>query len=230
MPATAQATVVALPDRAAECRAAAAWARQQLTSTRRRGSASVPELGAVRETLAAMLDDALDPAAVNPALAKCRAATILGCRWRASWSRPCNCSAWPPSLEIVQEEFTALLHKPYWSADIGEADNRARPDARCAVSRADFTPNARCASSRRRRAREQGLRISQLLAHLQAFQSVLAAQPSRQSPSAWNWPRAAAGSAAAGPANALSSHEYQARRAFDETLRVWRNSTRCQGG
>ncbi|MBI3525097.1 MAG: PD-(D/E)XK nuclease family protein [Betaproteobacteria bacterium] len=222
--ATAQASVVALPDRNAECRAAAAWARQQLAlNPAARLGIVVPELGAVRETLAAMLDDALDPAAVNPALAE------MPRRYNFSLGLPLArqpivavalqllaLAAQP--RKIAQEEFTALLRQPYWSADVSEADQRARLDARMR----EFLPPVFSLERALRfinNAAERGLGIMRLRAHLTDFQNVLAAQAARQSPSAWALACEQLLVAAGWPGErTLSSHEYQARRAFAETL------------
>ncbi|MBI5920810.1 MAG: PD-(D/E)XK nuclease family protein [Betaproteobacteria bacterium] len=224
LPASAQAGVVALPDRAAECRAAAAWARQRLAldPTARLGIV-VPELGALRETLATVLDDALDPAAASPALAE------IPRRYNFSLGLPLArqaCVAVALQLlglaaqprRIVQEEFSALLRQPYWSADLGEADSRARLDGRM---REQLLPTLslerivkfaeKCAA--------QGLPLTRLTGHLQAFQACLAAQPPRQTPSTWAQVFAQLLEAAGWPGERpLSSHEYQACHAFAETL------------
>ena len=224
LPATAQATVAALPDRIAECRAAAAWARRQLAlNPQARLGIVVPELGALRETLAALLDDALDPAAASPALAE------MPRRYNFSLGLPLArqplaavalqlLGLAAQSRKIAQEEFAALLRQPYWSADMSEADSRARLDARM---REFLAPNFSLDRALRfaRKSQEQGLAIERLLAHLNAFQALLSGQPARQTPSAWALACGRLLEAAGWPGErALSSHEYQARRAFAETL------------
>ena len=224
LPATAQASVAALPDRVAECRAAAAWARQQLEiNPQARLGIVVPELGALRETLAAMLDDALDPAAVSPALAE------MPRRYNFSLGLPLARQPMvavalqllvmaTQSRRIAQEEFAALLRQPYWSADVGEADGRARLDARMREFLAPAFPLERVLRFIEK-AVAKGMGIARLLTHLQVFQGVLAAQPARQSPSAWALAFQRLLEAAGWPGErGLSSHEYQARRAFAETL------------
>jgi probable DNA repair protein len=226
LPASAQAGVVALPDRAAECRAAAAWARRQLADNpAARLGIVVPELGALRETLATILDDALDPAAASPALAE------MPRRYNFSLGLPLArqaCVAVALQVlglaaqprRIVQEEFSALLRQPYWSGDFNEADSRARLDARM---REHLLPTLSLERIVRfaEKCAAQDLPLTRLIGHLQAFQARLAAQPARQSPSAWALAFMQLLEAAGWPGERpLSSHEYQARHAFAETLQI----------
>jgi exodeoxyribonuclease-5 len=224
---TAEVRLAELPDRLAECRAAVAWARQRLIErpTARLGIV-VPELTALRDTLAGLLDDALDPAALSPA--------------RAEMPRHYNFSLGLPlarqsliavalqwldlathSHDIAQETFGALLRLPGWSADIGEADGRARLDARL---RQDMPPTFSLEQFLRFLRKASGKlgaegSVSRLLSSLEALKTALAEQPSRQPHSAWvpvlrqlldaiGWPGE----------RVLSSHEFQARRAFDKEL------------
>lgn len=223
LPAVAQARIAGLPDRAAECRAAVDWARAQLAENpAARLGIVVPELGALRENLAALLDDAFDPLSLRPAQAE------MPRRYNFSLGlplarRPCvavalQLLACATSGRIVQEEFTTLLRQPYWSADSAEADGRARLDALMREFLASTMSFERVLRFTRKWA-ERGLGIGRLLAHLEAFKATLAAQPARQTPSAWAQAFGALLEAVGWPGERpLSSHEYQARRAFATTL------------
>ncbi len=235
LPESAEIRLIELPDRLAECRAAAAWARQRLAERPAvRLGIVVPELGALRETLAALLDDALDPAALSPAQAE------MPRRYNFTLGLPL---ARQPLVAIAlqllglaahahsisQEEFGTLLRHPYWSADSGEADSRARLDARLR----EFMPPTFSLEQLLRFVRKEvsrGLGVPRLLAHLEAFKTVLSEQPVRQSHSAWvpalrrqldvvGWPGE----------RALSSHEFQARRAFDKELETLGELDAVQG-
>jgi hypothetical protein len=62
---------VPLTDQDRECRAAAAWAKMQLSANpNARIAIVVPELAALRSKLSALLDDVLHPSSVRPALAE----------------------------------------------------------------------------------------------------------------------------------------------------------------
>jgi len=219
LPAVAQASIAGLPDREAECRAAAAWARAQLErdSAARLGIVA-PELGTLRPTLAALLDDALDPAALRPALAE------IPRRYNFSLGlplarQPCvavalQLLACAAAGRLNQDDFSTLLRQPYWSVDSAEADGRARFDALIRESLAPAFSFERVLRFARKSA-ARGLAIDRLVAHLEAFKRTLAAQPSRQVPSAWAAGFAELLEAAGWPGErSLSSHEYQARRAF----------------
>ncbi|MCX7173210.1 MAG: hypothetical protein NT159_04645, partial [Proteobacteria bacterium] len=224
LPEVAQARIAGLPDREAECRAAVAWAHARLAENpAARLGIVVPELGALREDLAAFLDDALDPLALRPALAE------MSRHYNFSLGlplarQPCvavalqllACAASPRSIK--QEDFTTLLRQPYWSADVAEADGRARLDA---LMREFLAPTFSFERALRfaRKSAGRGLPIGRLLAHMDAFKVALAAQPARQVPSAWAQAFGALLEAAGWPGErSPSSHEYQAQRAFATAL------------
>ena len=223
LPEVARTTVASLPDRGAECRAAVAWARRQLLENpAARLGIVVPELGALRQGLAALLDDALDPQALRPALAE------MPRRYNFSLGLPLArqpCVAVALQLlacavngRVSQEEFTALLRAPYWSADVAEADGRARLDA---LMREQLAPTLSFERMLRfiRKSAERGLPVGRLLGHLEAFKAALAAQPARQVPSSWALGCRALLDAIGWPGErSLSSHEYQAGRAFAAAL------------
>jgi len=223
LPEAAHAGILGLPDRDAECRAAVAWARAQLEqdSTMRLGIV-VPELAALRSTLAAFLDDALDPPTLRPVLSE------IPRRYNFSLGlplarQPCvavalQLLACAAAGRLNQEDFSTLLRQPYWSAEITEADGRARFDALIREFLAPAFAFERVLRFARKSA-AKGLAIERLLAHLEAFKATLAAQPSRQVPSAWASAFGAMLEAVGWPGErSLSSHEYQAHRAFTSAL------------
>lgn len=218
----------ALPDREAECRAAAAWASEKLEANpQARLGIVVPELSALRDTLSAILDDALDPEAASPALAE------MPRRYNFSLGGPLArqpivgaalkllvLAAHP--RRVKQEEFGELLRLPYWSAGISEADGRAQLDARMRETLAptiSFERALRFAHKVAASGANTGVAAPRLLTDLAAFKAVQDTQPSRQSPSAWAKAFGCMLGAAAWPGErTLSSHEYQAKRAFAEVL------------
>jgi exodeoxyribonuclease-5 len=215
--------VVALPDAQAECRAAAAWAAQQLAENpAARVGIVVPELGALRPLLAAALDEALHPAAFNPAQAE------LPRRYDFSLGTPL---AREPLVEtalalialaarpqrVEQVHFGELLHRPYWSVE-GEADARDRFDA---ALRETLAPRIALERALRfaRKCAAKGIVMPHTLAALEALQQAATAQPARQLPSQWALAFSTLTAAAGWPGERpLSSHEWQARNAFAETL------------
>jgi probable DNA repair protein len=214
----------ALADSEAECRAAVAWVAKKLQASPQARLAIVsPELAKVRERIAALLDDTLHPQAVSPALAEMPrlydfslghplarepviAAALDLLRLAAS------------RRELAQQDFSRLLLGPYWSACVAEADDRARLDARM---RRDLSGTVSLDRLLRYAARQQerGLAIKQTLVHLQALHDALIAFPSRQLPSAWAQSVCQLLKASDWPGErSLSSHEYQAQRAFNKVL------------
>jgi exodeoxyribonuclease-5 len=222
--AAGDARVSAQADRRAECRAAAAWAAGRLAAApSARLAIVVPELAALRDTLADALDTALQPAAYAPAAAEMprRHNFSLGA---ALASQPLvatalgllRLAASPRKLD--QAEAGALLRRPYWSADRTEADGRARLEARLRERLAPTLSLERLVRFVRREG-ERGAPTPALAAHLQGLQQLAAGQPARQWPSAWGAVFRRLLAAAGWPGErSLSSHEYQARQAFVEAL------------
>lgn len=223
-----QACRVALNDQDAECRVAVAWVQQQLArNPAARLAVVVPELSALREKLAALLDEALHPEDVTPLLAQ---------RLRSydfSLGVPLNSQpvvAAAISLlrfgmqrqAVPQADISALLHNPYWSAAFAEADARAQLDA---LMREwlplSLTPQRFQHFVHKVLTGEKALSVARLDQDLQALLKHCHAQPNRQLPSAWaaafrmilqqaRWPGE----------RSLSSHEYQALRSFEKTLKA----------
>lgn len=222
--AEAKAASVALPDRAAECRAVAAWvaARLDADPSARLGIV-VPDLAGVRDALAAALDDPLHPQAAAPG--------------GAELPRRYNFSLGPPlarvplvavalsllrlaanGRRVEQTEFGDLLRGPYWSAFESEADTRARLDARMRETLSSVFSVERLLRFLRRQA-GRGLTAPRLLADLEALRAQAAAAPARRLPSEWAAHLSALLAAAGWPGErGLSSHEFQAREAFREVV------------
>ncbi len=218
------ATVAELPDRKAECRAAAAWAaRIRAANAGARIGIVVPRLAAVRGLLAAALDDALHPEALAPhnaGMPRCYnfslgaalaeqpiAATAL--RLLAIAARP---------RRIAAADFGALLRGPCWSAGESEADGRARLDV---LLRERMPPELDLSGVLRlaRRTRDRGLRIGRCIAHLEALLDFGARHGAARRPSQWAMALIDLLAAAGWPGErGLSSHEWQAKEAFLDTL------------
>ncbi|MEY3746901.1 MAG: hypothetical protein RL194_360, partial [Pseudomonadota bacterium] len=117
-----QACRVEVSDQDAECRAAVAWVQQQLArNPAARLAIVVPELNVLREKLAALLDEALQPETVTPLLAQSsrRYDFSLGVplSTRPVIAAALNLLRFGMQRQAVpQAEISALLHNPYWSA------------------------------------------------------------------------------------------------------------------
>jgi len=127
---------ITLSDQEAECRAAVAWAQQQLAQNAEAKLAIVvPELEALRPQLSNLLDDTFHPEAAAPANAeilRCYDFTLgvpLSSLPIISTALDLLRFAWQKQA-ILQTEITALLNNIYWSASLQESDARAKLDAR----------------------------------------------------------------------------------------------------
>ncbi len=215
---------VKLADQEAECRAAIAWAQQQVRENPQVRIAIVaPDLGAVRSRLAALLDDALHPAALMPASAEMPRSYdfSLGVPLTA---QPVVATAlgllgvFAGPRRVEQETLGMLLLCPGWSADGREADGRAQLEAAMRTDLPAVLSLDRLARYSRRMS-DRGLAVTQLADHLESVLQLLGRQPQRQLPSAWASGFRSLLAAAGWPGErGLSSHEYQARQAFHEAL------------
>ncbi len=215
----------ACPDLAAECRAVAAWAsRLRAADPAARLGVVVPDLAAVRDALAFVLDDAFHPEACRPAGAEAPRCYNLSLGTPLAGESPVRTAlallALAATRQHEQSAISALLLDPGWSAGQAEADSRARIDAAMRRELEYFTDlPALVRLAKRLFARDQ-LPCPQLVRHLEAYGAAQAAAGSRRRPpSAWaglfrewleslGWPGD----------RPLSSREYQARQAFLETL------------
>jgi len=125
-----------LTDQDAECRAAVLWAKKQLdVNTEANIAIVVPELKVLRSKLSAILDDVLHPQAARPALAETERiydfslGVSLNTQTIISDALSLIRLAWQRS-NILQQDVAHLLHSPYWSKSLMEADARALLDAR----------------------------------------------------------------------------------------------------
>lgn len=221
-----QACRIELDDQDAECRAAVGWVQQQLIQNpAARLAIVVPELSALRDKLAALLDEALHPAWVTPRLAQTPrtydfslGTPLAGQPVIATALQLLRCGFQRQAL--TQAEISELLLSPYWSAASSEADARAQLDARMrewlplTLGAQRLQHFVQKALSDKRPLSLTGLHqdLRQLLSQCQQL-------PRQQLPSQWVaafrlilqqpcWPGE----------RPLSSHEHQARQVFEEVL------------
>lgn len=182
-----------LADAEAECMDAAKWARDWLArdaSTRVR--IAVADLQVRRRLLEAALDDVLHPGAV-------------GAGWVAQERDHAFVAGSPLAAEslvdvalrllqvlvhsqrVAQVEFGALLCGTGWSADVDEADARARIEAGLRELLPPETSLERLQRGVGRLCADPALRLQapQLVAHLGALLEAARRAPRRQAPSAW---------------------------------------------
>ncbi len=204
-------------DAESECRAAAAWARDTLErNPSARLAIVLPELGALRARLTSILDDVLHPTAIHPALAETPR------RYDFSLGTPLSVHPLTAAAlallrvaaqryGIPQQDVSSLLANPYWSAAEHEADARARLDARM---RRKLGATLGLDQVLKLARGQQGLPV--LSQHLEAL---VIAWPRRQPPSAWSIAFGQLLKSAGWPGErGLSSHEFQARQAWNEVL------------
>ncbi len=179
------------PDAEAECRAAANWARQRLAQRGERGPRlriAVAELPACRRQLDAALSEALHGDAVGAAWAaqELDYAFVGGEPLAAQPLADTALSLlqiYASPRRIAQADFGALLCAPGWSADVDEADARARIEAGL---REILPPEASLERFRVAIGRLAGaVPAPQLLAKLDVLLGAARAATRRQSPSAW---------------------------------------------
>jgi exodeoxyribonuclease-5 len=191
--ATAPARGVELADADAECIVAASWARQRLAAQpASRLRIAVADLAARRRLLEAALDDALHPAAV-------------GAGWTALERDHALVAGSPLAAEplvdvalrllqlmvhpqrVAQAEFGALLCGGGWSADVVEADARARIEAALRERLPPETSLERLIRGVLRAVADPARDLSapRLAAQLGALLEAARSAPRRQLPAAW---------------------------------------------
>lgn len=221
----------ALPDRAAECRAAAAWAAQCLSAVpAARIGIVVPELAALRETLNDALDEYLQPAALNPAQADGprRHAFALGTPLAReplvqvalellTLAASVVSTVGNSAGRIAQARLGELLRGGFWSAE-AETDARHRIEA---LMREKLAPEVSVERVLRlvRRAGTDNIVAARLQGDLETLARWRAANGGRQLPSVWAGRFAVLLDAVGWPGvRALAAREVEARAAFGELL------------
>ena len=215
------AQVFACADVDAECHAVVAWAARQLAANpAARLGIVAPDLAAVRDRLAYLLDDVLHPAALRP-----DAAEAPRC-FNFSLGRPLAEQPLVRSAlallalgngrsKLEQERLSALLLGGFWGAADSEADARARLDAAMRRELPYFTTPGALP----RLAERAQIPCPQTIAALAGGLEVLAGASRSQRPADWGQRFKAALAAFGWPGErSLSSDEFQARRAFVEVL------------
>ena len=217
-----QLSQVQLPDLQSECRAAVAWAKQHLSENPHSNLAIIsPVQSEVRRLLSDLLDDTFHPETLHPQLyetpriydfsvgialsdhALCRTALNL-----------LRLASNPQAL--TQADITPLLLDVYWS-DLNELDARCLADARMrkTLMRSLHLPQLIGLV-------EESAKLSQCTAHLQRLHAAQTQWAKPLLPSAWaqlfttilqdlNWAQT----------RPLSSHEYQAKQAWDGVLNTF---------
>ena len=213
-------------DQDAECRAAVAWAQLQLTQNPDAKLAIVvPELEVLRDKLSALLDDVFHPQTASPSLyestrcydftlgAPLSTVSIIGTALdllRLAWQK----------RPLIQSDVSCLIHSPYWSKSITEADARAKLDARMRSQLPLSFITVRLTSLVQQVIEnEMPLGVQQLYADLKLLINEASQQTRQQLPSLWantfkqalkitHWPGE----------RTLSSDEYQATQSFERVL------------
>ena len=218
-------SALACADLDAECAAVVAWAHQRLSAEpNARLGIVAPDLAGVRDRLEFLLDDVLHPALIRPDAAewpRCfnfslgRALADLPLiRVALDWL-----ALGAGRAKVEQSRLSALLLAGGWSAAEAEADGRARLDAALRRDLPYFTTPAALLRLAERQAAEGILLCPQSIAALAAFVEACQAAPRRLTPGRWAGVFRQCLAAIGWPGDRpLSSHEFQARRAFGEVL------------
>jgi exodeoxyribonuclease-5 len=210
-------------DAEAECQAAGAWARERLVADpAARLRIAVADLPTRRRGLMAALDAALHPQAVGAAWAGVERDYVLATGTPLADVSPVATAlallplfAHPQS--IAQADLGALLCGMGWSADVAEADARARLEA---ALREVLPPEFSLDRLLRTLARlEIAAAAPALMAHLAALSERVRRLPRRQSPGDWGQAFAEALRVLAWPGQRpLLTAEREARVKLNETL------------
>lgn len=217
--------VFSCADSSAECHAAVDWVLRELAAqpTARLGIVA-PDLAAVRDRLACLLDDALHPGALRPDAAE------MPRRFNFSLGQPlADQPLVTVALDLLalgngrgkleQQRLSALLLAGAWQGASSEMDGRASLDAALRRDLPYFTRCAALLALGERRAAQGSSDCPATLAALAAGTAVLAAAPGKLRPGQWGALFKRALTAFGWPGErALSSNEFQARRAFVEVL------------
>ena len=204
----------------AECRAAVAWAKQQLDENPNVKIAIVaPQLSEVRNQLADLLDDIFYPANLCPSLAD------VAKNYNFSLGTPLiqqpaiqaalNLLRLFSAYQLQQPDISAVLLSPFWSKNQQEADACAMLDAKMREKLPMQFSLARFVEFAQKQ-HENGLSIAQLLTHLNA---AMAISSNRAMPSQWAKNLDALLAALGWPGErSISSLEFQAISAWQKAL------------
>lgn len=217
--------VVACADGDAECATVVAWVQEQLAANPAcRLGIVAPDLAGVRDRLEFLLDDALHPALIRPDAAEVPRAFNFSLG-RALADLPLIRVALDllalgsGRAKIEQSRLSALLLAGGWSAADGEADGRARLDAALRRDLPYFTTLPALIRLARRLAESEAPLCPQTVDALESFAETAAAASRKLPPGQWAGVFRNCLKAAGWPGDRpLSSHEFQARRAFGEVL------------
>lgn len=213
-----------LDDADAECRAAVQWAMDLLAA--QPGATIgivVPDLSARRARLTRLLDHAFAPYAVSARHAQRQRPYNLSLGVRLAELTPISVALSLLRLAasahgFPQTELGALLNRPYWGADVTEADARARFDL---MLRARLPLRTTLAGVIRfaRRNIVEGLPLRQTTNAFEHLGHLLDKLPARQLPSVWRGTLDRLLLALGWPGErSLSSHDFQACSAFRDAL------------
>ena len=224
-PEPAQTLHVSLVNQDAECRAAVAWAQQNLAKNPKASLAIIaPQLDEIRSQLADLLEDAFTPANVRPSLANGASCYNFSLGTPLA-QQPIIQAALHllrlfSSYQLTQEDISKALLSPFWSASQREADARALLDANMREKLpAQLTLASLIAFAKQRQ--QEGLAVERMLADI----SAAFAMPSNKTTplqmvqslesllGALNWPGE----------RSLTSLEYQALNAWQKALQQLKN-------
>ncbi len=219
---------IELNDQDAECRAAIGWAKEQFEQNpAARLAIVVPELSALRDKLASLLDEAFHPTYVTPQLAQSPRTYDFSLGVPLS-TQPIIAAALNllrfgfQRQAVPQSDISELLHSPYWSDSFKEADARAQLDARMR----EWLPLSLTSQRfqhfvQKTLSGEKPLLVARLGLDLQTLLKLCQSQAARQLPSAWAAAfRTILEEARWRGERSLSSHEYQAVQSFDKALKA----------
>ncbi|EUJ10776.1 putative DNA repair protein [Methylophilaceae bacterium 11] len=220
--ADAQLTQIGLPDLQAECRAAVAWAKHHLTQRPQSNLAIIsPVQNEVRRVLSDLLDDTFHPEALHahqyetPRIYDFSVGMMLSehsmCRTALNLLRLAS-----SHQALAQTDISPLLLDVYWS-DLTELDARSLADARMRKKLMRTFHLTQLIALL-----EQSSDLPQCLAHLQWLHTTQTQWAKSQPPSVWStrfaellahlhWAQT----------RPLSSHEYQAKQAWDAVLEAF---------
>jgi probable DNA repair protein len=217
--------VLACPDCDAECAAVVAWAKAQLAVRPDcRLGIVAPDLAGVRDRLEFLLDDVLHPALLRPDAAE-QPRCFNFSLGRALSDLPLVRVALDLLVlasgraKIEQSRLSELLLSGAWAAAETEADGRARLDAALRRDLPYFTSGPALIRLAQRLAEKELALCPQTMDAFAALLEVAATASRKLPPSQWAGVFRQCLSAAGWPGDReLSSHEFQARRAFGEVL------------